>query len=146
MENNTARILSPDEGVSGGLSYPATTSSAGNGYGTWDLGGNLPPDNAPNKGYLTRYATGYIDNHEDPDVLEAWIFGKGEGRHHSGANYLAADGHTVWLHGASVSAGYNAHKAGGYSVAHRLQKQWRNRWFPVRRRNRGAKTRADVQH
>ena len=112
MENNTARILSPDEGISGGLSYPATTSAAGNGYGTWDLGGNLPPDNAPNKGYLTRYATGYIDNHEDPDVLEAWIFGKDAGRHHGGANYLAADGHTVWLHGASVSAGYNAPKAG----------------------------------
>ena len=108
MENNTARVFSPDEQVSGNLSYPFTTSPAGNGYGTWDLGSNLPPDNAPNKGYITRYATGYIDNHEDADALEAWVFGKNEGRHSDGANYLASDGHTLWLKGASVSAGYNA--------------------------------------
>ncbi len=108
VENNTARVVRPDEGIGDGLSYPYTTSAAGNGYGMWDLGTTLPPDSALNKGYITRYATGIIDNHEDPDVPTEYQFAP-RGRHGGGANYLAADGHVVWQPGTRISAGYDAH-------------------------------------
>lgn len=106
VENNKARVSLPDEGIGTGLAYPETTSAAGMGIDIWDLGTITPPDNAPDKGYVTRFATGYIDNHDDPDVPQEWRFSAKGGRHHAGANYLAADGHMVWQTGAHISAGH----------------------------------------
>ena len=55
-----------------------------------------------------RYATGAFDNHAysaPSDIMAAMFL---PARHREGANYLAADGHTVWLKAAQVSAGMSA--------------------------------------
>ena len=71
--------------VSDGLSYNGTANKA------------------VNKGAVligTNYATGILAG--DPD------HGNSEPRHTDNSNYLMADGHVKWLHGAVVSPGLNA--------------------------------------
>ncbi len=54
----------------------------------------------------TTFATGYLDNYKwVADAVQNQY--KGDGRHSAGANYLATDGHTIWLKGNHVSAGGN---------------------------------------
>jgi prepilin-type N-terminal cleavage/methylation domain-containing protein/prepilin-type processing-associated H-X9-DG protein len=67
-----------------------------------------------------RYATGAFDNHAYPspsDIMAAMFL---PARHHEGANYLAADGHTVWLKASEVSAGMNALRADSPQSPHGL--------------------------
>ena len=57
-----------------------------------------------------QYATGYLGGRlpHDPRATQ---FSITQGRHHGGANYAFADGHTRWLRGERVSAGLVAQSA-----------------------------------
>jgi prepilin-type processing-associated H-X9-DG protein len=100
-----ASISLPDEGVLSRKGTYTKFSPAGNGI-KGSLIDSAIPWPGPEQGITTRYATGILDNSAN-DVF-ADDFGGPDGRHSKGANYLAPDGHSVWVLPSSVSAGSSA--------------------------------------
>jgi len=91
-----------------GLSVSATrVSPVGNGVDGTLLGWTRAI-NTPGNDSFALYETGRMDNsvhgtHDD--------YRGRKGRHGGGANYLALDGHVVWLRGAQVSSGFSARRS-----------------------------------
>jgi prepilin-type N-terminal cleavage/methylation domain-containing protein/prepilin-type processing-associated H-X9-DG protein len=80
-------------------------SPAGNGIGS---PGNDPSgSNVGTSAGSLKYATGYMAN-SFPGTAPASSFAAPTGRHTDGSNFLMADTHAKFLHGAQVSAGNNS--------------------------------------
>ena len=91
---NIADILTPNE--SGGASNGVDVCYSPAGIGTQVLDGSSR--------YL-QMATGFSGGPQQAALFNSTMFTGAGGRHATGANYLACDGHVKWLMGGSVSTG-----------------------------------------
>ncbi|MGV3615432.1 MAG: type II secretion system protein [Fimbriimonas sp.] len=105
---NHTRLTSPDEGQSGPVTPSTLMSSAGDGTN----GGLFSAPmvwTGTGDGRFTLYAMGEVDN--AGPATEGDDYKGNVGRHHEGANFLALDGHCVWLPPKAVSGGRTARSA-----------------------------------
>ena len=107
VAKSQVQLTLPDEGQSS-LPVPAQISAVGNGVENSMLGWTKRTP-ASSDDYV-ELDTGPMDNsRHDPNVYDNYMGRKG--RHNYGANFLALDGHVIWLNGSRVSSGFNAHAA-----------------------------------
>ncbi|MBC7527869.1 MAG: DUF1559 domain-containing protein [Chthonomonadaceae bacterium] len=95
-------LTSPLEGSNLRESTAPHFSASGNG-----LDNRLYALKEWNTSAANQYATGYLGGRLPFNLTQTQFLRPG-GRHTDGANYLLADGHAVWMNGASVSSGRNA--------------------------------------
>jgi prepilin-type processing-associated H-X9-DG protein len=105
---NHAQLTIPDEGLSGTVSPSTLMSPAGDGT-NGGLFSSPVPWNGPGDGRVTLYASGEMDN--AGPTTEGDDYKGNPGRHTEGGNFLALDGHAVWVASKAVSAGRSARSA-----------------------------------
>ena len=108
VTGNQAHIGAPDEAVGKLTQESDQLSPIGDGTQGAILSNILHWTGPVGQGVFTTYATGHIDNWQVRHAPVADDYEDLPGRHFEGSNFLAADGHSVWLPGAKVSAGGNA--------------------------------------
>lgn len=109
-----AHLDSPNEGA--GILNKETDQMSAIGDGvTGSIVSTIKPWTGAGQGVLTFYATGRMDNWNDPMASDQYAnYG---GRHSDGSNFLAMDSHAVWSQASQVSAGGNNPKPQGRQSA-----------------------------